>query len=143
MSARKLGTLLGSAELKPLLEKTRRLAGLQERYVASIPPPLARTSRVAGYRSGTLILAADNAAAATRLRQLTPRLLKRLNELEPQVTAIRIRVQPVNRQTLPSPQREGLPADALRHFQALAHGLANPVLKAAVETLVRHHRKRR
>ncbi|HSQ02737.1 MAG TPA: DciA family protein [Burkholderiales bacterium] len=144
MSAQKIGMLLGTADFKPLVEKARRLMGLQTRYAACAPPSLAKASRVTAYRSGTLFLTADNAAAAAKLRQLAPRLLKLLNEQEPQVTAIRIRVQPVNP---PEPKHSahphGLPPRALQHFQALASNVADSPLKNALANLVRHHRKRR
>jgi hypothetical protein len=144
MSAQKIGVLLGTADFKPLVEKARRLNELQEWYAGCAPPQLAPASRVTAYRSGTLFLTADNAAVATKLRQLAPRLLKKLNEQEPQVTAIRIQVQPTNPprpEHLPHPH--GLPADALRHFQTLASHVANPPLKRALDNLVRHHRRRR
>jgi len=144
MSAQKIGMLLGTADFKPLVEKARRLTELQAWYLGSMPRPLTRASRVVGCRSGVLVLAADNAAVAAKLRQLTPRLLKQLSEQERQVTAIRIRVQPVN---VPPPaelkDQRGLPAAALQHFETLVDTVGDPALKSAVETLVRHHRKRR
>ncbi len=144
MPAQKIGVLLGTADFKPLVEKARRLTELQTWYLGSMPRQLTRASHVAGYRSGVLVLAADNAAVAAKLRQLTPRLLKQLSEQVGQVTAIRIRLQPAD--VPPAAEEKSprtLPATALQHFRGLVDSIAEPGLKSAVETLLRHHRKRR
>jgi predicted nucleic acid-binding Zn ribbon protein len=145
MAAQKLGALLGAAgDFKTLVAKTRRLAEWQQRYSVLVPPELARASRVAGFRSGSLILRADNGAVAAKLRQLAPRLTTALNKQGNEVTSIRIQVQPAS-----GPRGEGqrlgetrLPARAVEAFAKLGADLPDSALKSAVEALVARHRRR-
>src|SRR5215210_6976959 len=89
-----LGTLLGATEeLRALQARVRRLRDLQKLYLRSAPRELASSSRVKGYRAGTLFVGADNAAVAAKLKQLAPRLLASLQESEGEITKIRIEVQ--------------------------------------------------
>jgi hypothetical protein len=143
MAAQKLATLLGTkGEFKALVQKTRRLAEWHERYAALAPPELARSSRVAGFKSGTLVLWADNAAVAAKLKQLTPRLMTALNQQANEVTSIRVQVQPtqVTRRAEKNRLLSGLPPQAVEEFEKLATAVPESPLKDAIETLVAHHR---
>ena len=143
MAVQKLGALLGTTgEFKALVQKTRRLAEWHERYAGIAPPELARSSRVAGFRSGTLVLWADNAAVAAKLKQLTPRLMTALNRQANEVTSIRVQVQPVQitRRAEKNRRLSGLPPQALEEFEKLATAVPQSPLKEAIETLVAHHR---
>ena len=145
MAARKIGTLLGAPELNALSRKARRLATLQELFLRCAPPPLARGSRVADYRTGTLFLTADNAALAAKLKQLAPSLLLNIRKREPEVTGIKIGVQvkevtPGPRDT-PASRPRGI--ENIDAFRALAHTLPESGLKSAVIALVRRHGAKR
>src|SRR5690242_16616865 len=91
--SQKIGALLGAGELRTLSRKARRLMELQQVFLDSAPPSLARASRVKDYRTGTLFLSAENAAVAMKLRQLTPSLLLKIQKREAEVTGIKIAVQ--------------------------------------------------
>lgn len=139
-----IGKLLGTTEaLKALSARTRRLRELQTLYVRSAPRELASSSRVKSYRAGTLVISADNAAVAAKLKQLAPRVLVSIREIESEVTGIRIEVQvtgghsEARRKSLKS----GLPPEAIKKFEELAASVANEDLKSALGRLVRRHRK--
>src|SRR3712207_593957 len=89
-----LSGLLGTTEeLRALQKRTRRLLDLQTLYSRSVPPQLCRMSRVKGYKAGTLLIAAENAAAAAKLRQLAPTMLSSIRKIDAEVRAMRIDVQ--------------------------------------------------
>jgi hypothetical protein len=138
-----LGTLLGATEeLRALQARVRRLRELQTLYLRSAPRELANSSRVKGYRAGTLFLGTDNAAVAAKLKQLAPRLLASLQEIEGEITKIRIEVQVSGR----APERtyvsrkKALPAETASQIEALSERVKDPGLKSALERFARRHR---
>jgi hypothetical protein len=143
VAARKIGALLGAPELSTLSRKARRLATLQQLFLDCAPPALTRASRVAQYQTGTLFLAADNAAVAAKLRQLAPSLLSNIRKREPEITGIKIAVQV--KEITSQAQRARPPGHAgienLHAFRALADALPESGLKSAVRALVRRHER--
>ena len=137
-----IGKLLGTTEeLKALSARTRRLRELQTLYVRSAPRELASSSRVKSYRAGTLVISADNAAVAAKLKQLAPRVLVSIREIEGEVTSIRIEVQVSGGQSEGGRKalKSGLPLEAIKKFEELAESVANEDLKSALGRLVRRH----
>lgn len=145
MPAQKIGSWLASGELRTLSRKVQRLTELQRVYLDSAPRSLAAASRVKNYRAGTLFLLADNAAVATKLKQLAPRLLITLQRQVPEVTGIRVHVQvkesPLMLRT--SVTKRALSAETIENFRRLSDALPASPLKAALTGLVRRHRGRR
>jgi len=82
------------AELQPLVSKTRDLRALRGLVDGFLPPDLARLTRVANFRDGELVLLAENAAAAAKLRLLAGPLSAYLSERRWQVNSVALRVQP-------------------------------------------------
>ena len=143
MPAHKLGDLLlQSGELRALSRRAQHLAELQRAVLEAIPRPLTGATRVKSLRSGTLLLAADNAAAAAKLRQLAPRLLEHLQKRDDQVTRIRIQVQVAMQQidVGKSSRKDNLNAGAIADFERLARALKDSPLKAAVTRLVHRNK---
>jgi len=137
-----LGTLLGATEeLRALQARVRRLRQLQTLYCRAAPRDLASSSRVKGYRAGTLFVSADNAAVASKLKQLAPRLLTSLQGIETEITKIRIEVQVSGR----APERAyvsrkaPLSVGTATKFDALAAQVRDPGLKSALERFARRH----
>jgi hypothetical protein len=94
MNSQVIGSLIARLnDLKAIHMRASRLAALQQVYRAAIPEELARRSRVADERSGTLVVAAETSAVAAKLRQLLPRIVADIVKCEPEVTAIRVEVQ--------------------------------------------------
>lgn len=145
MPLEKLGALIaGADEFRNLSARTRRLRELQTLFERSAPRELASASRVRNLRAGTLVIVADNAGIASKLKQLTPTLLAAVRRSEAEVTALRIEVQ-VDRFTARRPagaRTKTLTADALEQFAELSGRVEGP-LKGALERLVSHHRRAR
>lgn len=139
--ARKIGVLLDAPELRPLARKALRLAELHSVFLDCAPAPLCRASRVRDCYAGTLYLSADNAAVATKLRQLAPSLLLSIRKRAPEVTGIKIAVQV--REITPRPTgKSAARASGIENveiFRALAEKIPESPLKTAVSRLVRRH----
>jgi hypothetical protein len=135
-----LGKLLSSTEeLKALQARTRRLLELQTLYLRSAPRELASSSRVKAYRAGTLFIFAENAAVASKLKQLAPRLLASIQKFEAEVTAMRIEVQVSGMQRTNKSIKTSISPAAIEKFDALSRRVADAELKSALANLVRHH----
>jgi len=143
MPAHKIGDLLlQSSELRALSRRAQHLADLQRAVLEAIPRPLASVMRVKSLRSGTLLVAADNPAAAAKLRQLAPRLLEHLQKNEGQITGIRIEVQVAAQQKRRGTSSRKRPLDtrAIADFERLAGALKDSPLKHAVTRLVQRNK---
>jgi hypothetical protein len=139
--------LSASSELAALRAKTQRLQALQRAYVDSTPVELAeltKASRVGYLKAGTLYLLADNAAVATKLRQLLPRLLPLFQNLEAEVTGIRVDVQPIYPAPTPAADanKGALPIDYIEKLENASQTITHPALKAAVASLLRNRAKK-
>ena len=146
MPATNIRRLLGaSSEFKALRDKTQHLQTLQQVYAGSAPVELAKASRVGYLRAGTLYILADNAAVASKLRQLLPRILPEVRKLEAQVTRIQIQVQAGKGESAPPVhvKKETLSIDNIELFESLARAVENPSLKSALTEFAQHRRKER
>ena len=76
-----------------LLPHARRLLALKQMYQEIAPPMMAGVSRVMNLRLGQLVIAANNSAAATKLRQLEPRLKSEFLKRGVNINEIRVEVQ--------------------------------------------------
>jgi hypothetical protein len=134
----RLNALLGSTpELKKLAQTAHQIEGLQRQYQAIAPASLLQGSHVMRYDNGRLILAADNGAVASKLRQLAPQLISSFRTRGCEVTGIQIQVQ-VNAappRTPPTPRKLG--PQGQMALDDLAHSLPEGKLRAAVERLSR------
>ena len=142
----KIGDVIAnSGNLRSLAQHARRLEDLQHLLFEAVPPALAAACRVANLKSGLLVVSADNAAVAAKLRQLAPRLLSHLGKSENQVTGIRVDVQ-VKAHKIKAEDdvtERGLPPDAIQEFSGLAERLPPSPLKSAVMKLARRSRPKR
>ena len=146
MPLRTFGTLLGATdELKALSAGVRRVRELQTLYAGSAPRELARASKVRSLRGGTLLVSADNAAIAAKLKQLAPTLLASIRKNEPEITGLKIEVQVSGalHEREPKSKKVPLGADAIQEFDELAKRMPDGDLKSALARLVRHHKKAR
>jgi hypothetical protein len=142
----KIGDLIAnSGNFKSLAQHARRLEDLQHLLFEAVPPALAAASRVSNCKAGLLVISADNAAVAAKLRQLAPRLLSHLGKAEIQVTGIRVDVQVKAHKIKDEHEVTGrsLPPDAIQKFSGLADRLPASPLKTAVMKLARRGTSRR
>jgi hypothetical protein len=138
-----LGNLLvATDELKALTAGVRRMQKLQSLYARTAPRDLAKSSRVKSCEAGTLLVSADNAAVASKLKQLAPRLLVSIRENEAEITKIRIEVQVGGRAPgrVYQPQKKALTPGTLSKLDGLAAGMPEGSLKSALARLVRRQR---
>jgi len=136
----KIGDVIAtSGNFRSLAHDARRLKDLQHLLFAAVPPALASASRVSNLKSGLLVISADNAAVAAKLRQMAPRLLLLLEKAEIEVTGIRVDVQ-VKAHKIKAEDRvteRALPADAIQKISGLVERLPPSPLKSALTRLAR------
>ena len=143
MPARKIDFYLNSSNsLRQLADEARRIAELQQVFLKIAPRPLSQACCVKQLRAGTLVLLAENAAIAAKIKQLFPRLLTFYQKLGWQVTSIRIEVQV--KETAPQPvaggARRRLSIETIDNLERLAAGFEDSPLKQALTNMVAHQR---
>jgi hypothetical protein len=142
----KIGDVIAnSGNLRSLAQLARRLEDLQHLLFEAVPPALAAASRISNFNSGLLVISADNAAVAAKLRQLAPRLRSHLEKSGIQVTGIRVDVQ-VKAHKIKAEHEvteRALPPDAIRKFSGLAERLPASPLKSALTRLARRGARKR
>ena len=144
MQARRLSNFIeASSSLKPLLEHATRVADLQRIFRETAPPQLLDLSRVATVEGGGLVVVADNGAAAAKLRQMTPRLVKNFVLRGQQITSVRIEVQVSSGRRPASPVVRVAPVGSigLASIRDLAGSLPDSPMKQALANLLARHDK--
>ena len=142
MTAHKVGEFLATTgELKALSRAATRLAELEQLLLSTAPHALSEATRIKTFRAGTLVVSADNAAVASKLKLLAPQLLIQIREREPEVTGIRVEVQPAPGAAKRQSGKLAMGDGAVSGFRNLAAELADSPLKKAVERLVRRRGK--
>jgi hypothetical protein len=145
MPLQRIDSLLGAAELRTLAAGARRIRALERLYRSAAPRELAAASRVKACKAGTLVITADNAAVAAKLRQMTGRLLTAIAQSADDVRAVRIEVH-VGGAAYGRRRPAAKPAlgrDAIDEFAALAGRIPDGSLKKAIADLVKHHSRRK
>lgn len=129
----KLGSLL------PTVEQVVQLQAACEHQL----PTLFSSCQVLQLREGTLHIAAPNAALATRLRQVLPKLQQGLRENGWGVEQIRLKVQLMPTQPAPQPASEPrvLSSGAIASFASLASQIEESPLRDALQNLLKHQSK--
>lgn len=77
-----------------VMAHARLLLRLSRRFSAIAPPALRHSARVANYKSGKLVIYADNGAVAAKIRQLGKRLCNELSTGGAECNDIDVKVQP-------------------------------------------------
>jgi len=139
----KIGDLIArSGDFKALARHARRLSDLQQLLLEAAPFSLASACRVLDLKAGTLVVLADNPAVAAKLRQIAPRVLKHLQNQQPEITGIRVGVQ-VKTHKIKAEEdvtRPPLPPEAIRDLGCLARDLPPSPLKAALARMLSRRR---
>lgn len=128
------------AALLPTLEKMAALQSDADRLLPGTPG----ACRILQLDGGQLLIAVPNAALATRLRQMLPKLQAGLREKGWPVEHIRLKVQMMSGEDRPPPRpprQVALPPHAVQAFAHLAESLEaspqNAALREALQSLVR------
>lgn len=125
-----------------VLATARNLLEAEQEARHVLPPGIARVCRVARIEKQTVTLAVPSAAHASKLRQLGPRVLARLNGAGWNLNEITVRVQGALVQSA-TPQvdrtTEPLGPAALDAFSQLDKALPPGPLSEAIQRLLKRH----
>jgi hypothetical protein len=117
-------------ELRVLREEVRHLLAIESELRSSIPGTL--KAGIASIVHGRLLILTPDNAAASKLRQLLPRLLRTVQQSAPDITSIEVRVQVTEcPKPLPHKQKYMTP-QARAAFETLAARLPPSSLQRAV-----------
>ena len=83
-----------SDQTAQILAHARLLMRLERRFAAAVPPGLAEHARVVNYRSGVIVIHAENGAVAAKIRQMSQRLCADLSTGSLACSALEVRVKP-------------------------------------------------
>ena len=138
---RRIGDLLDqNRDFSPVLRWHEWLQRLDAALSPHLPSEMRRSVRVASQEGQRLVLVARHAAAAARLRQLTPRLVNALREKGIPVLEITVKVDTTLQAQRPQFERHLTP-HALKSLAELQKNLPDGPLKAAVASLSGKGRK--
>src|SRR5438445_8601073 len=121
-----------------------RMAALQKDCTAALPS-MFDACAILQFDAGQLVLSTPNTALAAKLKQQLPKLQDTLQQRGWQVSAIRLKVQMINRLENVQPTKQlVLPAQAMSALASLDDTLEesprNQTLKAAISAMLRRHR---
>lgn len=77
-----------------VMAHARLLLKLSRYFEAIAPSGLRHSAHVANYKSGKIVIHADNGAVATKIRQMSQRLCDELSKRGAECTGIEVKVQP-------------------------------------------------
>jgi len=141
MTARKIDFYLTSSTgLRRLADESRRATELQQVLLRTAPEPLAQACRVKQLRAETLLILAENAAVAAKLKQLFPRLITSYRKQGWKITSIRVDVQV--REAAPQREIRRLSTESIENLERAAAGFGDSPMKQALISMVAHQRRK-
>ena len=129
--------LASTDELRQLSSKAKQVNVLQQHYKLLAPPSLLQASRILQLRQQVVVIAADNGAVASKLRQMTDELISLFQARGCEVTGIQIKVQVTAPPPVGSSQPRILSKVALDTLTRLEENLADSPLKTALRRLAK------
>ena len=120
-----------------IMAHARLLLKLSRRFEAVAPVGLRHSAHVANYKSGKIVIHADNGAVAAKIRQLSQRLSDELSKGGTECSGIEVKVQPrqIPSQSTTSTQKP-LSDKAIEMLRATSEKLPKGGLKEALERLL-------
>ncbi len=139
-AAREAGEFLrGNDKLAALLPTANRLARLQQDCLKLLPNHFVHCT-VLQIVDDELLIAIPNAAMASRIKQMLPKLHAGLQEKGWQIAGIKLKIRVVAPVLVPQTSKQDLPVSALASFANLNQGLENHPrnggLKEAIDNLL-------
>ena len=107
-----------------VMAHARLLLKLGQRFEALAPVALRNAARVANYKSGTVVIHADNGAVAAKIRHMSQRLGSELSKGGVECNGIEVKVQP-----------RQIPCQSTGSHQKPLSGKAFGALSSTLETL--------
>lgn len=125
------------ASTSRIMAHARLLQKLSRRFEAIAPSGLRHAARVANYKSGKIVIHADNGAVAVKLRQMAPSLTREFSSRGIECTGVTVKVQAldISHQSR-TPVGRALPAGACQNLGQLAEGMPASPLRDAIEQLL-------
>lgn len=131
------------SQLSRIVQRVTTLNQVLDIIRQAAPPELAPLCLGVAWHGSELLVALPFSAAAVRLRMAAPALIAALHKAGWHATAIRPKVQVALQRENPKQTKSlTLSEPALDAFADLAQTVEDPALRAAVENLLRHQRKR-
>ncbi len=120
-----------------IMAHARLLIKLSRRFEAVAPAGLRHAARVANYKSGKIVIHADNGAVAAKIRQMSQRLCDELSKGGPECSALEVKVQPRQSPYQSSTSTlKPLSGEAFDILQKTSGELPEGPLKQALDTLL-------
>ncbi|MGB7502328.1 MAG: DciA family protein [Azonexus sp.] len=120
-----------------VMAHARLLLKLARRFEAIAPAGLGHVAHVANYKSGKVVIHADNGAVATKIRQMSQRLCDELSNGGAECNGIEVKVQP---RQIPcqstSSTTKPLSARACGVLRSTAENLPKGPLREALDALL-------
>ena len=120
-----------------VMAHARLLLKLTRRFETVAPAPLRNAARIANFKSGKVIIHADNGAVAAKIRQLGRRLCDDLSTGGAECNDIEVKVQP--RQSLfqsKASTEKPLSGSAIKALSATRESLPEGALRKALALLI-------
>jgi len=127
--------LLDSSAASPLLSRARALGRLDALVHELIPSPMNQHCRVLSVRDDTLIIAADSAAWAARLRYQSPQLIRQLagvSSMNLRTVHIRVRAASPQPDKQTATVRQSVSDKNSLALKQAARNITDPRLKAVL-----------
>ena len=120
-----------------IMAHARLLLKLSRRFEAVAPAGLRHAAHVANYKSGKIIIHADNGAVAAKIRQLSQRLSDELSKGGTECSGIEVKVQPrqIPCQSTTSTQKP-MSDKAIGMLRSTSENLPKGPLREALERLL-------
>lgn len=120
-----------------VMSHARLLLKLSRRFTAIAPVGMRSAARVANYKSGIVVIHADNGAVAAKLRQMSRRLSSELSQGGLECSDIEVKVQPrQNLRQSSTSTLKPLSGKAFGMLQLTSENLPPGPLRAALEHLL-------
>lgn len=121
-----------------VMAHARLLHRLSARFAQIAPGALGQAAHVANYKSGRVVIHADNGAVAAKIRQLSRRLCDELSRGGVECTDIEVKVQPVDLpERLLAATVKPLSAKTAALLRSTADSLPGGALRDALDHLLR------
>lgn len=126
-----------------LMAHARLLIKLSRRFAAIAPTTLRHSAHVANYKSGKVVIHADNGAVAVKIRQMGRRLCDELSKGTVECSEIEVKVQPlqIHSQSVTSTVKP-ISSKALDILDSKRNELPPGPLRNALESLIARAVKR-
>lgn len=128
--------------ISSLLPQAHRLLELRRILAQALPENLRRSSSIANYKQGKVVIFAENSAVAAKLKLLAPTLTSVLVKSGFEVTAMQVEVQPKEPPAALRDKHAQLSDKAAAELTELSKQLPDSQLKTSILSLAKNARSK-